>query len=119
MDPFWTHTVLQRYVRKIGLVVFLYHFFGTISCAFDTLSLDMRNIQALLESQNDSTKLIVKGIADRKTKTFYISTRQNKADALNKVSAISDVDHSIQEDRNTHTRTQHTSCRLKTAMSAD
>lgn len=33
---------------------------------FDTLSLDKGNIQALFQAQNYSTKLEVKGIADRK-----------------------------------------------------
>lgn len=82
MDPSWTTTVLQRYIRKIGLT-----FFGAISRAFDTLSLDMGNIQALLESQNDGTKLIVEGIADRKTKKRFTSA-EDKAKQTSQLALV-------------------------------
>lgn len=57
----------------------------------DTLSLDVRHVQALCQAQNDGTKLGVKGVAGKKHKEKIVNkkkkenekTRQKKKNKIN------------------------------------
>lgn len=71
------HIVLHMNIRKTIQIstILLNTSLEPMLCmhAFDTLSLDVGHIQSFFESQNNSTKLEVKGIAEREINKRFTS----------------------------------------------
>lgn len=68
----------EYWINRIASRVFMFH----------TLSLDMGNIQTLFQTQNNSTKLEVKGVTERKNTLKICISSRYKSDSVRK-----DVDH--------------------------